>query len=114
MAVHVTLQLKETGTSIITDKNSDVLYLTGHPEYTATSLPNEFFRDVLRGTLHLRLPKNVFQNEVAHQNLILPASRQSMAKKLSSNWLDAVHNRKTVSSPTITGFTDGNKLELKK
>ena len=104
----------ETGTSIVTDSNGDVLYLTGHPEYTATSLPNEFFRDIQSGTLHLRLPKNVFQNEVAHQNSILPASWQSMAQKLASNWLDAVHDRKTVSSPATAVFTHGAALALGK
>ncbi|MEM6810886.1 MAG: homoserine O-succinyltransferase [Pseudomonadota bacterium] len=84
----------ETGTAIVTDTQGDVLYLTGHPEYNKHSLPEEYFRDLEAGTPHLRVPENIFQNDVASRSNILPSSWEGTAKVLGQNWLKAVSERK--------------------
>lgn len=91
---------EETGTAIVTDTDGDVLYLTGHPEYNADSLPGEYFRDLEAGTPHLRVPANVFGDNKPHEDNILPASWQRPAKILAKNWLDAVANRKGITQNT--------------
>lgn len=93
---------QETGTAVVTDVKGDVLYLTGHPEYNNTSLPDEFFRDLESGTPHLRIPENVFTNNEPDWNNVLPASWQESAQKLISNWLDAVYARSTAANTDAT------------
>ena len=75
----------ETGVYAVSSKNGKQIFITGHSEYDANTLKNEYFRD-LNANKPLEIPKNYFpgnnpQNEPevtwrAHANL------------LYSNWLN--------------------------
>lgn len=81
----------ETGVSVVSDGR--ILFLTGHPEYPAEALPNEYHRDATAGTGHLAVPKNVFENDNPDHG-VLPASWKQSAEKLARNWLDSVADKK--------------------
>ncbi len=75
----------ETGVYAVSSKNGKQIFITGHSEYDANTLKNEYFRD-LNANRPIEIPKNYFpgnnpQNEPevtwrAHANL------------LYSNWLN--------------------------
>lgn len=75
----------ETGVYAVSSKNGKQIFITGHSEYDANNLKNEYFRD-LNANKPIEIPKNYFpgnnpQNEPevtwrAHANL------------LYSNWLN--------------------------
>ena len=75
----------ETGVYAVSSKNGKQIFITGHSEYDANTLKNEYFRD-LNANKPIEIPKNYFpgnnpQNEPevtwrAHANL------------LYSNWLN--------------------------
>jgi homoserine O-succinyltransferase len=81
----------ETGVSVVSDGR--ILFLTGHPEYPAEALPNEYHRDAAAGTAHLAVPKNVFEGDDPNHE-VLPASWRQSAEKLARNWLDSVADKK--------------------
>lgn len=61
------------------------IFITGHPEYDADTLKNEYFRDLDSG-LKINIPENYFKNDDPANPPIV--SWRSHANLLYSNWLN--------------------------
>lgn len=75
----------ETGVYAVSSKNGKQIFITGHSEYDANTLKNEYFRD-LNANKPIEIPKNYFpgnnpQNEPA-------VTWRAHANLLYSNWLN--------------------------
>lgn len=75
----------EAGVSIIANKSGTKVFLTGHLEYEACTLKDEYERDLSRG-IDIALPKRYFPNDEP-QTLPLHTWR-SHANLLFINWLN--------------------------
>ncbi len=73
------------GPYIITDKNSRMLFVTGHAEYDHDTLAKEYFRDLDKG-LDIDIPYNYFPNDDISANP--PNVWRGHANLLFSNWLN--------------------------
>lgn len=87
----------ETGVSVVSDGR--ILFLTGHPEYPAEALADEFRRDAKQGVAHLNVPENVFVNDDPSAD-VLPSSWKDAAAKLAINWLNSVATAKRTNTPS--------------
>lgn len=75
----------EAGVYIITTKKGRQIFVTGHSEYDADTLKNEYFRDLEKG-LNPNIPKNYFYNDNPRSKPIV--RWRSHAHLLFSNWLN--------------------------
>ena len=75
----------ETGVYAITTKNGRQIFITGHSEYDADTLKNEYVRDLSQGK-PISIPKNYFPNDDDTQPPIV--SWRGHAHLLFSNWLN--------------------------
>ncbi|MDQ0162792.1 homoserine O-acetyltransferase MetA [Bacillus alveayuensis] len=76
---------EEAGVCLIASKDGKHIFLTGHPEYDATTLRDEYERDLAKG-LDIDLPKNYFPNDDPTKE---PLHRwRSHANLLFVNWLN--------------------------
>jgi len=76
---------EEAGVYLVATENKQQVYLTGHPEYDATTLKEEYFRDLNNG-LSAQIPTHYFQDNDPHSN---PASSwKSHGSLLFTNWLN--------------------------
>ena len=76
---------EEAGVFALSTKNGKQIFITGHPEYDACTLKNEYDRDVREGK-PIDLPKNYFPNNDPSRDPIV--SWRSHANLLYSNWLN--------------------------
>ncbi len=76
---------KETGVYAITTKNGRQIFITGHSEYDAETLKNEYLRDLSQGK-PIKMPVNYFPNDDASQPPLV--SWRGHAHLLFSNWLN--------------------------
>ena len=76
---------KEAGVYAIATDGGRQIFITGHPEYDATTLANEYFRD-LSENKPIKIPKNYFPNDDIQKAPIV--SWRSHANLLYSNWLN--------------------------
>ena len=76
---------EETGVYAITTKNGRQIFVTGHSEYDADTLKNEYVRDLSQGK-PISIPKNYFPNDDDTQPPIV--SWRGHAHLLFSNWLN--------------------------
>ncbi len=76
---------EEAGVFALSTKNGKQIFITGHPEYDACTLKNEYDRDVREGK-PIDLPKNYFPNNDPTRDPIV--SWRSHANLLYSNWLN--------------------------
>ena len=76
---------KEAGVYAVSTKNGKQIFITGHSEYDADTLLNEYNRDVSQG-LPIEIPKNYFKNDDPKKNPVV--SWSSHANLLYSNWLN--------------------------
>ena len=76
---------EEAGVFALATKNGKQIFITGHPEYDACTLKNEYDRDVREGK-PIELPKNYFPNDDPTRDPIV--SWRSHANLLYSNWLN--------------------------
>ncbi|MDC3417142.1 homoserine O-acetyltransferase MetA [Aquibacillus salsiterrae] len=75
----------EAGVYMIASKDGKNIFITGHPEYDATSLQEEYVRDVQKG-MAIKLPVNYFpDNDVKKRPLL---RWRTHANLLISNWLN--------------------------
>lgn len=78
-------QSDEAGAFIIKSKDNKHIMITGHLEYDATTLRDEYERDLQKG-LDIDIPKNYFPNDDPNKE---PLNRwRSYAHLLFSNWLN--------------------------
>ena len=76
---------REAGVYIVSSKDGRLIFVTGHSEYDALSLKDEYERDIARG-LNIQIPKNYFPNNDPTE---IPIIRwRSHANLLFSNWLN--------------------------
>lgn len=75
----------EAGVYAVSSKNGKQIFITGHSEYDAETLANEYFRDLGEGK-PIEVPKNYFPNDDVKKAPIV--SWRSHANLLYSNWLN--------------------------
>lgn len=74
----------EAGVYMVTEKNGNDIFLTGHAEYNKYTLHNEYQRDLAKG-LHIDIPKNYYTHDNPEKE---PVMRwKSCANLLFHNWL---------------------------
>ena len=76
---------KETGVYAVTTKNGRQIFITGHSEYDADTLKNEYLRDLSQGK-PITIPVNYFPNDDDKKEPIV--SWRGHAHLLFSNWLN--------------------------
>lgn len=76
---------KEAGVYAIATKKGRQIFITGHSEYDADTLYNEYKRDLDAG-LPISMPKNYFPNDKVTSKP--PVTWRSSANLLYSNWLN--------------------------
>ncbi len=76
---------EETGVYAVTTKNGRQIFITGHSEYDADTLKNEYLRDLSQGK-PIQMPVNYFPNDDETQPPMV--SWRGHAHLLFSNWLN--------------------------
>ncbi len=76
---------EEAGIFAVSTEGGRQIFITGHPEYDADTLKNEYLRDVSEGK-PIELPKNYFPNDDPTRDPIV--SWRSYANLLYCNWLN--------------------------
>lgn len=76
---------EETGVFIVTTDKGKQIFVTGHLEYDATTLRDEYFRDKNKG-LDIEMPKNYFPND--DDTKMPQVTWRSCANLMFSNWLN--------------------------
>lgn len=84
-ALRILSTSNEAGIYAMSTKNGKQIFITGHSEYDAETLANEYFRDLDAGK-PISIPKNYFPNDDAKKAPIV--SWRSHANLLYSNWLN--------------------------
>ncbi|MDQ0340486.1 homoserine O-succinyltransferase [Caldalkalibacillus uzonensis] len=75
----------EAGVYLVATKDGRQIFVTGHPEYDALTLDNEYRRDLAKG-LTIHLPQHYYPNDDPERT---PANRwRSHAHLLFANWLN--------------------------
>ncbi|WP_102346482.1 homoserine O-acetyltransferase MetA [Bacillus sp. Marseille-P3661] len=76
---------EEAGVCLVASKDRKQIFLTGHPEYDATTLQDEYLRDINKG-LDIAVPVNYFPNDDPTQE---PLNMwRAHANLLYVNWLN--------------------------
>ncbi len=75
----------EAGLFAISTKHGRQIFITGHTEYDADTLYNEYKRDLDEG-LPIHMPVNYFPNNKVTKNI--PVTWRSSANLLFSNWIN--------------------------
>ena len=76
---------EKAGVCLVATKDGRQIFLTGHPEYDATTLKEEYDRDVEKG-LSVDVPENYFHNNNPNETPI--QTWRSHATLLFANWLN--------------------------
>jgi len=76
---------KEAGVYAMATKNGKQIFITGHSEYDANTLANEYFRDLNAGK-PIKIPENYFPNDNPKKQP--KVTWRSHANLLYSNWLN--------------------------
>ncbi|NMD39003.1 MAG: homoserine O-succinyltransferase [Christensenellaceae bacterium] len=76
---------KEAGIGIIASHDGRRVFATGHSEYDANTLAQEYFRDKNKG-MDIDLPKNYFKDDNPNNEIIV--RWRSAANLLFANWLN--------------------------
>lgn len=84
-ALKILSSSKQTGVYAVSSKNGRQIFITGHSEYDADTLKNEYLRDLSQGK-PIKIPANYFPNDDATQAPIV--SWRAHANLLYSNWLN--------------------------
>lgn len=76
---------KEAGVCLVATKDRKQFFITGHPEYEATTLKDEYLRDKNKG-LEIEVPANYFPNDNPNEE---PLNRwRAHAYLFYTNWLN--------------------------
>jgi homoserine O-succinyltransferase len=83
--LEVLAESAEAGLYIAASRDGKQVYVTGHPEYDAATLADEYFRDVGKG-LDIAVPKNYFVDDDPKRDILV--KWRGHANLLYSNWLN--------------------------
>ena len=83
--LHVAAASPESGVGLIVSRDNRFVFATGHSEYDANTLANEYFRDVSKG-LPIAIPQHYFPNDDPSQTPLL--RWRGHANLLFQNWLN--------------------------
>ena len=95
-------QSEEAGVYLVTAKNGRQVFITGHCEYDALTLRNEYLRDLAKG-LPIEIPKNYFPGDDPEKPPIV--RWRAHANLLFSNWLNYYVYQETPYD--LTELTEG-------
>lgn len=84
-SLKIIAESEEAGVYVATSKNKKQVYLTGHPEYDAETLHEEFLRDIKSGKDPV-IPKNYYPSD-DHENQV-SSNWRSHGSLLFTNWLN--------------------------
>ncbi len=84
-ALKILASSDETGVYAMSTDNGKQIFITGHSEYDATTLRDEYFRDCEKG-LDIQIPKNYFPDDDPTKMPL--ATWRAHANLLFSNWLN--------------------------
>ena len=84
-ALKILASSEETGVYAMSTKNGRQIFITGHSEYDADTLKNEYLRDVSQGK-PIKIPVNYFPGDDPSKEPIV--SWRGHAHLLFSNWLN--------------------------
>ncbi len=83
--IEILCESRQSGIYILASKNGRQIFVTGHPEYCANTLKEEYLRDVKKG-LDIKMPKNYFVDNNPSKP---PVVRwRAHANLLFNNWLN--------------------------
>ena len=106
--VEILAESAEAGVYMIADKKRRKIFVTGHAEYSAHTLSNEYFRDVDKG-MDTKIPVNYFEDDDPNKE---PVVRwRSTSHIMVYNWLNYYLYQETpydISSIDETAFVDEN------
>jgi len=83
--LEILAESKESGIYIVANKDGRQIFVTGHSEYDAVTLKNEYERDIDKG-LDIHIPKNYFPND--DPDAFPQVKWRSHAHLLFANWLN--------------------------
>lgn len=83
--IRILASSEDTGVYAMSTDNGKQIFITGHSEYDANTLANEYFRDLGEGK-QIDLPKNYFKDD--NPNNPPTVTWRSHANLLFSNWLN--------------------------
>ena len=84
-ALKILASSKETGVYAVSSKKGRQIFITGHSEYDADTLKNEYLRDLSQGK-PIKMPVNYFPNDDESKTPLM--SWRAHAHLLFSNWLN--------------------------
>ena len=84
-ALKILSSSKETGVYAVSTKNGRQIFITGHSEYDALTLQNEYLRDLSQGK-EIDIPKNYYPDDDPTKPPMM--SWRAHAHLLFSNWLN--------------------------
>lgn len=76
---------EEAGVFAVKSENNRRIFITGHPEYDADTLANEYFRDLSKG-MNPDIPANYFKDDDPTKEPVV--SWRSHGQLLYNNWLN--------------------------
>lgn len=94
------------GVHIVANRNGRQYFITGHSEYTRTTLANEYFRDVEKG-LPIDIPYHYFPNDDPAQQPVF--TWRCHANLMFSNWLNYCVYQRTPYDLTTLAVRDWNQ-----
>jgi len=83
--LEILAESEDAGVCVVLSKATNEIFMTGHLEYDAETLANEYFRDLHKG-LNPIIPKNYFLNDNPKNQPIV--TWRSCAHLFFSNWLN--------------------------
>lgn len=83
--LHIISESKESGVHIIMARNGREIYITGHSEYSPTTLDFEYHRDKDRG-MNPHIPHNYYIDDNPEKGILV--RWRSHANLMFSNWLN--------------------------
>ena len=84
-SLEVLVDSPEAGLCVAASRDGKQIFVTGHPEYDARTLADEYYRDVGKG-LAIDVPKNYFAGDDPGRGVLV--RWRSHANLLYSNWLN--------------------------
>lgn len=81
----IAAESKDAGVYLVVSENKQQVYLTGHPEYDATTLDDEYNRDIKQG-LDSKVPENYYPEDNPENTPY--SSWRSHGSLLFTNWLN--------------------------